>query len=159
AGGGDQRQRREAAAIAYGKLCGDPTAQRMAHEVHALRSEPVEKVEIVHGDVPDIPDPGRVVGLAEAGMLGNDHFEFLCQPGKERQPARIASGPVQVDERGTASVPPQADSDVAHLVRLLLSGHQLPRSTFLWMPAPAGAGRRWGLRCSPYSVCKERNIG
>src|SRR2546423_4613984 len=70
--GCDQRERGETRAIAHRQLGGDPAAEGVTDEMHALSVETVEHIEVVHGHVGDIADPPRVCRSAETGMLRSD---------------------------------------------------------------------------------------
>src|SRR5437764_10618931 len=100
----------------------------MTHQMHALRVQAVEEVQVIHGDVADIADPGRVVAVAEARMFRHHDLEFVRKLREERQPGRQAGGAVQVDERRARSVAQEAHANVAHLVPVFLYFHASPRS-------------------------------
>ena len=124
AGGREQRQRREPRAVAHGELGRDPAAERMADQVHALDAQAVEHVEVIHRHVLHVADPGRVVGLAEAGMLGNEQLVFAGQSVEERKVARKPAGAVQEHHRLAAASAEHPHADVADLVSLFLESHR-----------------------------------
>ena len=76
-------------------------------------------------------DPRRIVGAAEAGMLGHQHLVALGQRIEERQPLRHAAGAVQEQHGRAVSGAVQLDRDVPdlevgelrrHVVRSLQDG-------------------------------------
>ncbi len=86
----------------------------MADEMNLRRPQLIKKIEIVHGEVGDIPDPRRIVGRAEAGMFRNQDLVPLRQFFEQRQPGRKPARPVQKDQRLTFAAAQQAHHNVAH---------------------------------------------
>ena len=94
----------------------------------------LDEVEIEHREVGHRADPRRIVGAAEAGMLGHQHLVALGQRIEERQPLRHAAGAVQEQHRRASPGAVQLDRDVPdlelgelrrHVVRSLSKPHPL----------------------------------
>ena len=95
-------------------------------QVHLVEPEPVEEIEVVHGQVADVAHPGRIVGGAVARVLGHPITSHFCgEQLEERQPWRQAVGAVQEHQRRTGAAPQHPDADVPDLVFRFRSRHGL----------------------------------
>jgi hypothetical protein len=115
-GGRDQRQRLHAQRVAHCDLGGDPAAEGIADDVDAVGAEVIEKVEVVHRHVGDVPDGAGVVERAEPGMLGHEHVVMASELLEQRKPAGPAARAMQEQQRFARARPQQAHGDVADLV-------------------------------------------
>ena len=111
-GGAAERQRGQALRVAHGELGGDPAAERQPDQVHVLELQLVEHVEIEIGEVVDVIEPVRRVGLAKARMFRRDDVEFLRQLLHERQNIR-ARRAMQNNERAAGPATHQPDAAAA----------------------------------------------
>ena len=93
-----------------------PAAERLADDMDLVRPELVEEIEVVHRQIADVAQPGRIVRRAEARVLGHEHLELLGQQIEHRQPDRQAVGAVQEQQRRAGAAPQHPDIDVADLV-------------------------------------------
>ena len=84
--GADQSQRAKPARAPNGDFGRDPSAERMADEMHLIEAERVDEIEIEIGKVGKLVQPVRRIGPAEAGMIRHDHVVALRQRRHERQP-------------------------------------------------------------------------
>src|ERR1700735_1759701 len=93
----------------------------MTDDMDRGRKVLIEEVEIVHGEVGNIPQPGRVVRTAKAGMFGDGQRVAMGQALKKRQPRGPAPGAVQKQRgRSGAGAPhPHADAAGDEAVRSL----------------------------------------
>ena len=122
----------EARAVADQDLGGEPAAERVADQMDPVEPRLLDEVEIEHRKVRHRADPRRIVGAAEAGMLGHQQLVALGQRIEERQPLRHAARAVQEQHRGAAPGAVQPDCHVPdlelgelrrHLVRFLFKPH------------------------------------
>ncbi len=81
-----------------------------------LPAKSIKKIEIVHGEVADVAQPRRIVGGAEARMLGHHQFAFRRDQVEERQPRRQAIGAMQENDRWPGAAFQHPDIDVPDLV-------------------------------------------
>ena len=83
--GANEGKRGKPGSIAHRKLGCDPAAEIEADEIEGRDGKVIEKIEIEIGKVGDGVEPGRRVGAAEAGMLGEYHVMVrskIVEPGK-----------------------------------------------------------------------------
>ena len=99
----DQGQAREPRGTAHRHLGRDPAAERGADQMHPIEAERLQQVEVEIGEVGDLVEPGRVVRLAETGMLRREDREALGQFVEKRHPAGMPAGAVQEDDRRSVS--------------------------------------------------------
>ena len=97
--GREQREACKPRAVSHRDLSRGPAAERQADEMHAIGAEAVEEIEVVHREIGNVANPGRIVRGAEAGMFRDDHLELLRKDIEHRQPDRQAVGAVQKDQR------------------------------------------------------------
>src|SRR6476469_7637363 len=90
-------------------------AQRLADDLNLMRTPFVEEVEVVHRQIADVADEGRVIRQPETGMLGHEHLELLGQEIEKRQPDRQAVGAMQEQERRAGAAAQHPHIDVADL--------------------------------------------
>ena len=148
-GGAAERERGQALRVAHGELGGDPAAERQPDQVHVLELQLVEHVEIEIGEVVDVIEPVRRVGLAKARMFRRDDVEFFRQLLHERQHIR-ARRAVQNNERAAGPATHQPDAAAAdrkhrrrkirHGGSLEICGASVKRATALSSSASARLG-------------------
>src|SRR6266480_1648951 len=83
----DERKRRKPRAIAYRSLGSNPAAERIPDEMHLLRVQAIEDVEVIHRHVGDVPDPGWIRRSAESRMLRREHLVLCRELLEERNPS------------------------------------------------------------------------
>ena len=97
-GRSDHRNGSDAGGAAHRNLEREPATDRGTHQNHIRQIEALEEVQIEEGHVVDVVEPGGLVGVTKAGVLGHDHIEIASKVTHERRNARRTARPVQVKE-------------------------------------------------------------
>ena len=151
-----QRERPDQVRRVHGQLGRDPPAERRPDDVRAgspgepaARARAVEHVQIVVDEVVDGLDLGKVVGLAEPGMVGRDHLEpGRREPRVERKPGPGPARRVQEQHRLARPAPQQAHPPPGQLEELL----RRRRRAVTALP-PTGSARY--RTCQPRIRCRR----
>src|SRR5689334_4604474 len=118
----------------------------MADDMDRAVERGIEHVEVIHRQIRHIAQPGRIVGAAEAGMLGEGHRKARREALKKRQPRRPAAGAVQEQDWLTFAGAAHANARAAGDQRLCFGCHvcrqcqpcSLPSMTAKLRPAVSG---------------------
>jgi hypothetical protein len=126
AGRRDQGQATQALRRAHRHLERDPAAERLPDNMHAGEPELLDGIEIEIGDVGNVVDPGRHLGCAETGVVGDDHVEALRQGVQDGRPFRQPVGAVQVQEWPARAAAREAELATVEIDRVPDECHRPP---------------------------------
>ncbi len=150
AGGRDEHNAAQPLWLAHREFRGQPSAEGVAGQVEGVQPHPVEQIHVKEDVIVDRVECGRVAGISETGMVGNDHF-VPRGPASRDVEAGKCSGAVKEDQFRSAAHRQHNSSNAVDIVFVAQeSGRPVDRTFTV-------SGHAWVFRCKGLLMRRRRD--